>query len=367
MRILGVLTVLAAQPGVASAQVTIAGYVETYYQAHFQDPENRITNFRGYDSRSRTFTVSNAVLDGKGVQGPVTARVALQVGHTPATYYLVEPVSPGTSSVDTSDGVLWRSLQIATLAYAAPRDLTVEAGLFLSPIGPEVIPIKDNLNWSRSNLFFALPTYHAGARVAKPLGGGWSATFMLCNGWGSVVDNNGEPSVSASAAYASKATTAQLLYFGGNERPTDTPEGSPWRHLFDAYIQHAVTDRLTLAVHGDAGFEANDLGTTWWAGAAGYAKYAFAGNAYVAARADYLREDPDGGAIVLPTAWVASGTATVAYQPAHDISVRLEYRHDHADGDLYFGGEVAVDPRTLAFVPDRDRQDTLTLGATAWF
>ena len=49
------------------------------------------------------------------------------------------------------------------------------------------------------------------------------------------------------------------------------------------------------------------------------------------------------------------------------VSVRLEYRHDHADGGVFFGGTVAADPRTNAFVPNRDMQDTVTLGGTAWF
>jgi hypothetical protein len=41
------------------AKLTVAGYVEAYYQAHFQDPSNRITNLRGYDNRSGSFTLSN--------------------------------------------------------------------------------------------------------------------------------------------------------------------------------------------------------------------------------------------------------------------------------------------------------------------
>ena len=63
--------------------------------------------------------------------------------------------------------------------------------------------------------------------------------------------------------------------------------------------------------------------------------------------------------IFFPTRWLASGTLTVAYQPADGASVRVEYRHDQATSDVFFGGGAAV--------PNRSRQDTATLGVTAWF
>jgi hypothetical protein len=60
-------------------------------------------------------------------------------------------------------------------------------------------------NWSRSDLFFALPFYHAGVRVKRPLGdSGWTAIAMIANGWNNAIDNNHVPSV----AY----TNLQLTY-----------------------------------------------------------------------------------------------------------------------------------------------------------
>jgi hypothetical protein len=356
-------------------KVTVGGYVEAFYQAHFQNPSNRITNLRGFDNRSRTFTLSNVALDLKGETGPVTGRIIVQIGHTPSTYYLAETVSPGTGSVDTSSGELWKYLQAANLTARLPGEWVLEAGLFPSPVGIEVIPIKDNMTWSRSNLFFGLPFYHTGVMLSRPLGGGWTGKLHVYNGWNTVVDNNGYPSVALSAGYASEngKTSAQLLYFGGIERPTGAPEGKPWRHLFDALVQHALTDELTLAAQADAGVEPNDLGTSWWLAGAAYLKYVLDPRLYVAVRGDYFYEEvaEDGGttagAIFWPTKWMASGTATLAYQPADGVSVRLEYRHDHADSDVFFGGTVDVDPVSMTFVPDRESQDTATLGVTAWF
>jgi hypothetical protein len=362
-----------AEPDLSVAKITVGGYLEAYYQIHFQDPSNRLTHLRGFDNRSRTFTLSNVALDVKGEKGPLAARIVFQVGHTPSTYYLAETASPGAGGANASGGELWKYLQAANVTAKLPKEWVLEAGLFPSPIGPEVLPIKDNFNWSRGNLFFGLPFYHTGAMLSRPLGGGWTGKLHVYNGWNTVVDNNGYPSVALSAGYASGKTTAQLLYFGGIERATGAPEGKPWRHLLDALVQLAVTEDLTIAAHADAGVEPNALGTSAWIAGAVYGKYALSSKLYAAARADYFYEEVaaegamTAGAIFWPTRWMASGTATLAYQPIDGVSARLEYRHDHAASDVFFGGTVAAEPMTGAFVPNRDRQDTVTLGVTAWF
>ena len=189
----------------------------------------------------------------------------------------------------------------------------------------------------------------------------------IYNGWNNVVDNNGEPSVALSAGYSSDKTTAQLLYFGGIERPDGAPEGKPWRHLFDALAQTAVTDQLSIAAQGDVGFEPNDIGTSWWAAGAAYARFQLAPRLYVAVRGDYFYEKvasngtTTAGAIFWPVQWVAEGTLTLSYQPIDNASLRLEYRHDQAADNAYFGGDVTTDPVTQSFVPNRKSQDTVTL------
>ncbi|MBS1124995.1 MAG: outer membrane protein, partial [Deltaproteobacteria bacterium] len=99
----------------AAPKISVGGYLEVNYQAHFQNPSNRITNLRGFDNRSRTFTLQNVAVDVKGEQGPVAAHVVLQVGHTPSTYYLAEPASPGTGGANASSSELWKYVQAANL------------------------------------------------------------------------------------------------------------------------------------------------------------------------------------------------------------------------------------------------------------
>lgn len=330
---------------VAEAAVTLGGYIETYYQLSTASPDNHVTNLRGFDDRERTFTLSNVALDAKGARGPLTAHITLQFGATPAAYY-------------GPDGEQWKHVQQATLAYAAGY-LVVDAGIFLSPIGPEVIPIKDNWNWSRSDLFYALPTYHTGARAAYALGDGWTAMLHVYNGWNTIVDNNAYPSIGGSFSYASKKVSGQLMYCGGVERSTGAPEGSAWRHLFDAYATIAMTEQVSLLAHVDGGIEPNSFGNSGWLAGALSVKLELTPELYAAARADYFREYVADGATAIfwPTPWIAEGTGTLAWQPTDGLSVRLEGRHDGAKDRVFLGHNGA----------NERARDTVTLGATAWF
>lgn len=355
--------------------LVLGGYVEAFYQWNFNVPSNGITNFRGFDNRHNTFTLSNVALDAQWDHENVIGRLALQVGHTPSTYYLGEPTSPGTNGANASNAELWKYVQQAYAGYrfGEKRPVTVLAGLFLSPIGPESMAVHDAWNWSRSNLFFGLPFYHTGVRATYEPSDDWAVTAAAYNGWNSVVDNNDEKSVSAQLTYAGSSVVASVLYFGGIERPRGAPEGRAWRHLFDAHATWDVADWVSLLAHANAGFEPNAFGVSHWTAGALYARFRVAKPLFFAVRGDafheHVAENGRGRASPLfwPAPWVSSGTATVDVRPHEHVSFRLEYRHDQAGGDMFFGGTVAGDGVATPFVPNRASQDTLTLGATTWF
>ena len=354
----------------------LGGYAEAFYQWNFGRPSNGITHYRGFDNRHNTFTLSNVALDATWDVQRLAGRVTLQVGHTPSTYYLAEPALAGASGTNATGPELWKYVQQAYVGYRfdVGRGLLVQAGLFLSPIGPEGMAVRDNWNFSRSNLFFGLPFYHTGARVTYPLSDAWALTFACYNGWNSVVDNNEEKSLAAQVTYTRPDKLAlSLLYFTGVERPRGAPEGRAWRHLVDAHATVHTTDRLSFIAHLNGGTEPNRFGTSAWVAGALYARVRVSDKLFLVARGDAFHERASasaGGAasaIFWPVSWVASGTATADFRPHERASFRLEYRHDHAAGDMYFGGAVAGNGADAPFVPNRPSQDTVTLGATTWF
>jgi len=348
--------------------VTFGGYAEVYYQWNVNDPSNRITNYRGYDNRHNTFTISNAALDAQFAYEGAQARVTLQAGQTPDTYYSAEPVSPGASGAGASTLDTWRFVQQAYVGYEFPvlSGLLLQGGIFLSPIGPESIAVKDNWQWSRSNLFFGLPAYHTGARATLKASKEWAITLGVVNGWNSVVDNNPEKSGYAQLTYGSDDLSWSLLYFGGIERPDAVPEGDPWRSTFDTHLTWNATPWLKLQPHFDAGFEPTDFGTSFWVAGALAAQAKLTDWLFAAVRTDAFYEkaasSPSGDAsrIFWPVDWVTSQTATLEARAADHVSIRLEYRHDHAAGDMFFAGDVVGDGAAAPFVADARYQNTFT-------
>lgn len=359
----------------AKSPLSLGGYVEALYQWNFNNPSNGISNFRGFDNRHNHFTLSNVALDAQMDHDGILGRLALQIGHTPSTYYLAEPSAPGSAGANASGAELWKYLQQAYAGYRFGSGMQVSAGLFLSPIGPEGMVVHENWNWSRSNLFFGLPFYHTGVRVEQPLNARWTLKLGAFNGWNSVVDNNSEKSLAAQLTYTLPEKLAlSMLYFAGVERPRDAPEGRAWRHLFDAHATWMVSARLSLLGHFNLGFEPNHFGISSWVAGALYGRFQLIPELFIAARADAFYEkgasnrNGSASSIFWPVPWVASGTATLEFLPHDHVSFRLEYRHDHASGSMFFGGPVTGDGTGESpFLANRSAQNTLTIGATSWF
>jgi hypothetical protein len=284
---------------------------------------------------------------------------------------------PGASGANASNADLWKYLQEAFVTYKAPvgRGLLFQLGLCLSPIGYESLAVKENWNWSRSNLFFALPAYHAGLRVTYPFTDELSATVSVFNGWNSVVDNNEEKSLEGDVIYEVKDRIfLQALYFGGVERSAGSPEGAPWRHHFDGVGEYAVTKWLSLAGQADYGWESNQIGKADWIAGALYGRVQPMERVYVALRGDRFHEHlaTGNGASSTPlfwggAAWVWSATVTLDVRLHDQLSIRLEYRHDAANAPLYFRGSVEGDGALTPYIANATTQDTVLLGATAWF
>jgi hypothetical protein len=355
---------------------TLGGYVETAYTYAFEQPSNGIINQRGFDNRHNTFTIQNAVLDAQGKLGGLSARVAFQVGHTPDSYYAAEPTRPGASGAGESSPATWRFLQQAYAGYKfdVARGLALEAGIFLSPIGLETMQAKDDWNYSRSNLFFALPFYHTGARLTLDVTERTSVMMMITNGANSVVDNNAGKSVISQLQHkVDDRFILSILYMGGPERNAGAPEGQPWRHLIDGYASGRLTSWLELASEFDAGFERTRYGTSYFGAGAVYARFHPASWLYLAARGDRFAEHRGTGTagtaspMYFPARWVSSATLTFDARPHDHVSLRLEYRHDQASDDTYFRGDVKGDGIKTPYVPNARAQNTLSAAAIAWF
>lgn len=348
--IASIASLLAAGPAAAeppaAPTVTVGGSLETYYQYSLARPRAGLVGLR-LENAHGAFTLASATLDATATAERWHGRVALATGANAAAVYATEP-TPAT----------WQLVREANAGAALGADVTVDAGLFTSPIGPESLASKDDWNWSRSTPFFALPAYHVGVRATRPLGGGVTAQAWIVNGWNAAVDGNRGKTVLLGGTWVDGGTTVQVLYAGGVERPTAAPEGAPWRHLLDAYAIVAVADAADVMVHVDGGLEdGRDGGHQWLAGAV-YGRWRPGAQVELAARVDGVHEWTDAGVtpLLLGVEQVVAGTLTASWRAAPQLLVRGELRHDRASADVLPGRDAA-----------RGDQTTATVAMTAWF
>lgn len=349
--------------------VTFTGYVEAYAQVNTNRPSNGITNLRGFDHRAGTFTLANVAGGASWDVKNVIGRAIFQVGPTADTYYAAEPARPGGTGASAVGAPTWKFIQQAQVGYriAPAHDLTIEGGVFLSPIGPEGMAVRDNWNFSRSNLFFGLPFYHTGAKATLPVDR-WAVSVGVWNGWNSVVDGNRGKSVSAQLTYNADRVSWSLLYMGGHERPDEAAEGKPWRSTADSWLMVHPTSWMSLMGHVNGGGERGRLGTSAWTAGALYARFKPQPWMFISLRGDVFREwvPSSGGetasSIFWPVPWMASATGTVDFRPVDPLSLRLEVRHDRAGGDVFYAGPVDE-----VGTPNADHQTTVTFGVTAGF
>lgn len=356
---------------------TIGGWVELYYGYNFNEPSNGITDLRGFDNRHHSFNLSNVAVDAQWDWEGVNGRITLQWGSTPATYYLAETAAPSLGTgVGPQDQALWQWVQQAHVGYRAPigAGLNVEAGLFLSPVGVESLAVKDNFLYSRTNLFYGYPFYHTGVRISYPVLEELTLVGWVVNGWNTVLDNNDEKTFVLQARFAvGGVVEGSFSYASGVERPRDALEGRAWRHTFDLNGTITATDWLAVQLQATGGFEQNTFGTSGYAAGMVALRVAVIEWLSFAARGDVFwehRASSSAGtadAIFWPVEWVSSATIGADVHPHPNVSLRLEYRHDHAAGAAYFAGRVVGDGRMVPYVANADTQDTITLGAVAWF
>jgi len=366
------------EDGSWSDVITIGGYAEAYYSHNFAKPENKVTNNRWLDERHNSITLQTVVLSAAAKKGPVSANLVLMFGPTADRWYFEgAQIPPGETNATLTPGQYsnetWKNIQSAYVGYDIPvgNGLLVQAGMMPTQIGYEGAAVKDNWNFSRSNLFNYLPFFHLGLRATYPLSDSVSVTGAVYNGTNQPVDPNGGKAVSLQSSFLKEKWMVNVLYLGGNDREAGNAMGKPWRNTFDLVAQYDVLSRLSLALNFDAGFEKGDLGTDSWVAAALYARVKATEWLYFAARGDGIREEVavrDGTSSPIFFGGgdhVLSGTFTAELRPMEGISFRLEYRHDDSDGayPLYFKkGLDAMGNQNVS-----KAQNTLTLGVTGWF
>jgi hypothetical protein len=365
---------------------SLSGFIDVYwnYNANHPTPSNilsgglgqEVNGFRAFDTNSNQFALNmvelildkppDASASGAGRTG---YHVALGFGQAMNAVNGAEPVA---NRLGFGDGFFAQNLKEAYFSYVAPvgKGLQVDVGKYVTPMGAEVIETKDNWNYSRGLLFtYAIPFFHFGARSKYTFNDKYSLTGYLANGSNSIVDNNSgkmygltfgwNPTKKISFAQTYMAAPETTIgAFGPNLNVNDY-----WRQTWDSVLSYNATSKLSFLANFDYGrgdrtvLDSEATPPTlsdpvYWTGIAGYLKYAFNDNNYLAARYEYF-EDHDGfvTGTGIPRLHFNEVTATYQRTLATHLLTRFEYRRD-----------ISNQPVFLKVTRSVFAQDTATLG-----
>ncbi|MSP41717.1 MAG: hypothetical protein EXR70_24800 [Deltaproteobacteria bacterium] len=227
--------------------------------------------------------------------------------------------------------------------------LGIKGGLFVTPLGTEIIPnpgaFNDNL--SRSFLFnYAIPFRHLGVMLSYPIHKMIGLSAGVVTGWDNPRDNNHTPAFLGGVTLTpnDQITIASNIITG--EEPTAAGANSTSRTTWATVGTFKPIDPLALSLEFTYGHQKNaglNGGNADWYGMAGIASYSWTDRFTTALRGEWFA-DPDGARLGGDSAGKANVTVgeftlTGAYKFTKALLGRIELRQDFASGNIFNVGD----------------------------
>ena len=252
--------------------------------------------------------------EGKGFPLGVTATLTL--GDTARIVHETEP--GGTSS--------WQTLQqlyLTKTVHAGGRDIALDGGIFVTPLGLEVIESTSNDNYSRSFGFqYGVPFYHAGFRATVPLSSKLQLLGAIVNGWNNNADDNdGKTGLGQLTWKPTSTFTGILGFIGGSEGtgaygPGLAPKNKAGINTYVYEAQGILQATSALKISGiidygtasghtlvttAAGVSGQTHVSGTWLGVGGYARYQLTPRLAIAGRIEQFEDNAGAGGVGLRT------------------------------------------------------------------
>ncbi len=351
---------------------SLSGYVDGYYSFNFNNPTSLGNNLHSFDRFGNQFELGLVQLQIDKVPSEESRtgyRVSLGFGQAmtglseldPGETKTIPPVGGlGSNGLGFGKIGFAQYLMEGYFSYMPAKNLQVDVGKFVTPVGVELVPAKDNWNYTRGLIYsWTNPYFHYGMRAKYTFNSKAALSGFLVNGWNNIFDST------SGKTYAAQLSLTPSAKFGITQTYMGGPEvaNSVWRHLSDTIITINPTSKLSLIFN--AIYWKDKYGTTadpWVFGNADYLKYTINDKYALAARYEYL-DDKYGYATGLVQPLVATigaapkgarvheVTATFERTIASKIITRWEFRRDLSNVAFFDKGGKFV-----------DRQNTFTIG-----
>jgi hypothetical protein len=308
--------------------VHMAGFVDVYYSYNLNNPDSMKNTYAGFpsnfDFEHNTFSLNLAELVFHKDPDPVGFRVDLDFGPTTDFVHCGATSCPGGAAEET-----YKNIQQAYVSWATPFGPKLEVGKFVTHMGAEVIESKDNWNYTRSLLFaYAIPYYHAGARVSVPVNDMFFVNGYVYNGWNNVIENNDSKTFGATVGITPIPMLPIILNWIGPE------EAFGDLQVYEAIVTLNATDSLSFMIDYNKGDRENAIGDdVEYSGIAAYARWK-SDPCALAIRYEML-DDEDGVIFGAVDNTVSELTVTAEHTISKSLMTRLEYRMDSADEEIF--------------------------------
>jgi hypothetical protein len=324
--------------------ITFSALLDGYYSYNFNKPRTAtggptvngpgaVGFGRNFDSADNSMSLGLAEIGvTKAVNDASRLGFTVKLAYGPTVTELTSPGDASNTNILQAYGTF--------LVPVGGKDLTVDAGKFVTHMGYEVIEPGLNYNYSRADLFqYFIPYYHSGVRASYPFSSTVTGTGYVYNGWNNVAaDNN----VGKAYGFNVTVTPSSKCSFILNGITSAEPVNGVSRAK--NVIEPIATYNFTTALSGvvDANFDfgkglsadptsTND--SSWNAfGVAGYLRYAMPSGSAFTVRGEYFKDDKG----FLTGANKQKGseiTATYGIKSPlfPGAETRFEFRHDKLD------------------------------------
>jgi hypothetical protein len=355
-------------------QLTISGYLDTYYNWAFNKPKSG--SLLGYTGAGRAFdrttnTVAIGLLQTKLTYTTNKIEIVADLAFGPNAELgnfgnvNAQAYTTGSANLYTNPAFsnIYGSSACIKQAYGtfkATDKLSFTVGQFGTHIGYEVIDAPVNYNYSLSNLFNNGPFYHVGAKADYAFSDKFGVMLGLVNNWDNLFDNNKQKSGVAQVFVSPiENLSVYVNWIGGYNDDTalDTIGGvAPWsvnynRHLFDLTVGYQVTDKFYIGLNSAYGFYSaadnntkeafkalsapygEDKSTLNWGGIAGYAHYDFTDFISLGVRYEHFK-DKYGVRYLMSTNNSLTITAPITLAQGA-LVVKPEFRMDTSPSKIY--------------------------------
>ncbi len=319
--------------GVKIKQITIGGYLDTYYAFDFNKPKNKIIPYFVSSNKHNEFAVNLGYLDLRYSTQRTRARIVTGFGSYMESNYVNEK-GFFKNIVEAS----------ASVCLSKKKNIWLDAGVFGSPFTNESAISKDHFLYTRSLAPEYVPYYLAGVKLAIPFNDKWNVYLYLLNGWQQIEDQNNAKSFATQVEY--RPTLKHLINWNtyvGDERSFSQPN-LRMRYFTDIYWLYKVSSKFNFisCVYGGLQEYLNNQPTNskvnyWWqANASG--KWNLNEHHSLSFRLEYFNDPTNAMMVnVIPNKPIhmSSVGGCYNYQLSENALFRLDGRLLHGKKEIY--------------------------------